>query len=190
MGLDTWDQWRLLTRFTESGRMAFAREAELWGRLELAHKDDAKIHAPAGQGLYEVSLQDHLLAVEDLSPLLSSVLIHSYALAESAAADHLGIAASDFGGIEDWGSQLLDRNQRTWQQVLDGKPGAVEVAVCRNAYAHGDLEIGHKAAKRLLIAGSVRWAQGDGVEITYDELRLYRDRLRSLLRLGGVRRTE
>jgi hypothetical protein len=39
--------------------------------------------------------------VRDEEMLLASVLIHSYALAETAAVERLGGDARDFGGIED-----------------------------------------------------------------------------------------
>ena len=45
--------------------------------------------------------------MKDDETLFASVLIHSYALAESAAADHLSADARDFAGIEDWGERLL-----------------------------------------------------------------------------------
>ena len=45
-------------------------------------------------------------AVQDEDTLYASVLLHSYALVETAVADRLGADARDFGGIEDWGARL------------------------------------------------------------------------------------
>jgi hypothetical protein len=52
-------------------------------------------------------LTQHLAAVRDEETLLASVLMRSYAFAETAAAERLCCDARDFGGIEDWGTRLL-----------------------------------------------------------------------------------
>ena len=88
--------------------------------------------------------------------LFTSVLIHSYALAETAAAERLGGAARDFGGIEDWGRRLLATTGSTWGALKEGVAGAVEVAVVRNAYAHGGRRIDESAANRLRAVGISR----------------------------------
>ena len=78
--------------------------------------------------------------------LLASVLIHSYALAEDAAAERLGGDARDFGGIEDWGARPLATTGSAWDSLKEGRAGAVEVSVVRNAYAHGGRRIDEAAA--------------------------------------------
>ena len=116
-----------LTRFLESARLAFARERNLWTNLGLADVESAKLSSPTtGGGSYEVDIDDHLKAVADEEILLASVLIHSYALAEWAAADRLETDARTFDGIEDWGEQLLLTNGQTWRDVHGGKAAAVE----------------------------------------------------------------
>jgi hypothetical protein len=120
--------------------------------------------------------------------LYASVLIHSYALAETAAAERLGADARDFGGIEDWGTRLLATTGSTWGALKEGRAGAVEVAVVRNAYAHGGRRIDESAAKRLRDAGMTSRARGDLVVLDYAMVKVFRGRLRTLMDRGGVGR--
>ena len=46
---------------------------------------------PTGRSKYRVDLEEHLDALRDQQTLYASVLIQSYALAESAAAEHLSV---------------------------------------------------------------------------------------------------
>lgn len=182
-----WHEWGRITRFLESARLAFAREHALWSTLEIADLKNVAVHAPTGAtSNYQVRLNQHLAAIGDEETLLASVLIHSYALAESGAADHLGVDSRDFGGIEDWGARLLASASGTWDQVLDGLAGAVEVAVVRNTYAHGTRVIDPAASTRLVEAGGPELAAGSSIAITYEDLQGYRARLKSLLRVGSV----
>ena len=84
------------------------------------------------------------------------------------------------------GKLLLSSSSRDWTGVFDGEAGAVEVAVVRNAFTHGTRTIDDGAEARLAVAGASPRTAGDAVNLTYEELRVYRDRLRSLLRTGGV----
>lgn len=183
-----YDEWGRITRFLESARLAFARERGLWASLEIRDSDAVQLAAPAGQGEYRVSLDRHIAAVSDEETLLASVLVHSYALAESAASDRLGIDSREFGGIEDWGERLLNTTGSPWSEVKDERSGAVEVAVIRNVFAHGTRAIDEASAERLAAAGAPAREVGSTVNLTYVELREYRSRLLSLLRLGGVGR--
>ncbi len=181
-----WTEWGALTRFLESARLAFARERNLWHALELADREAVTITSSTGVKRYEVSLRQHVAAVDDEVTLHASVLIHSYALAEAAACQHLGLDSREAGGIEGWGKQLLDANGRDWTDVHDGRAGAVEVAVVRNAFAHGTRSIDARGSQRLADASAPPRVAGELVSLAYEELCLYRDRLRSLLRYGGV----
>ena len=78
-----WKEWRRLTRFFESARLAFARETNLWTSLELRSADEVKLSAATPHGLYTIGLQQHLDAVRDEEMLFASALIHSYALADA-----------------------------------------------------------------------------------------------------------
>jgi hypothetical protein len=183
-----WSEWGRITRFLESARLAFARERNLWASLEIASAENVKLSARTGTGTYRVPLAEHLAAAQDEDTLLGSVLIHSYALAETAAAHRLSADARDFGGIEDWGARLLATTGDTWDSVRDGRAGAVEVAVVRNAYAHGVRRVDQSAANRLRAAGRTSMGEGDLVTLDYATLTVFRGRLRNLLGLGGIGR--
>ena len=180
------EEWSRITRFLESARLAFAREENLWTSLELSDPDDVEISASSPNGRYTVRLPQHVAAVQDEETLFASVLIHSYALAQSAAGAHLGIDSQTCRGIEDWGSRLLDAASRPWTDVRGGLAGAVEVAVVRNAFAHGSRTINEQAAKRLVAAGVESRPCGSPVNLTYVHLRGYRARLLSLLNVARV----
>jgi hypothetical protein len=83
--------------------LAFDRERTLWTSLGIDEAEHVRISAPADQGYYNVTVPQHIDAVEDAETLHGSVLVHSYALAEPAAAARLSIDPRSFGGIEDWG---------------------------------------------------------------------------------------
>jgi hypothetical protein len=183
-----YDEWGRLTRFLESARLAFARERSLWASLGIDEPEQVRISAPAGHGRYSVGLHQHIDAVDDAETLHGSVLVHSYALAESAVADRLAMDSRLLGGIEDWGARLLNANGRDWSDVKGGLAGAVEVAVARNAFAHGSRTLDVAARTRLLAAGAQTRPAGSHVTLAYTDLREFRARLLSLLNVGGVRR--
>lgn len=184
-----WTEWGRLTRFLESARIAFARESKLWESLELADASSAKIRTENGKATYQASLEQHRQAVSDTWLLYASLLLSYYALAEAAAADKLGLDdVTDVGGIEVWGQRLLDAAAANWQDVKDGKAGAVEVAVVRNTIAHGDRTYTQRGINRLQAAGGqVSVSPGSPLQLDYAALHEYRARLRSLLRVGQVR---
>ena len=128
-----------------------------------------------------MALDQHLATMNDQTILHASVLIHSYALAESVGAIRLGVDARELVASREWGSQLLALNSKSWSQVRGGKPGAVEVAVLRNAFAHGTRRIDGPGSRRLALYGAPERHPGSPVSLAYQDLREYRDRLRSLL---------
>ena len=185
MTAQLWDEWKQITRFLESGRVAFARERDLWESLAISEPEQIEIVIPPGR--YRVYLPDHLQALRDEQTFYASVLLHSYALAESAAADHLGLDTRQLGGIEDWGWRLLKGNSRTdWPAQASGKAGVVEVAVVRHAFAHSNLILDQRSFNQLSSAGCSSRAVGSVITLTYDELVEYRIRLKALLRAGGL----
>jgi hypothetical protein len=184
--ISPYDEWGRLTRFLESARLAFVRERSLWESLGIDDPEQVQISAP--QGHYNVALPQHIDAVNDAETLHGSVLVHSYAVAESAAADRLAMQSRSLGGIEDWGARLLSANGRDWSDVKGGLAGAVEVAVARSAFAHGSRTIDAVARKRLLAAGARTRPVGSAVTLPYTELREFRGRLLSLLNVSGIRR--
>jgi hypothetical protein len=181
-----WSEWGRITQFLESVRVALAREHDLWTSLNIETADDVTFTATTGRDRYRVCISDHLAAIADHDTLYASVLIHSYAIAESAAAHRLDVDPRGFAGIEDWGGRLLATTGETWDAVRGGLAGAVEVAVVRNAYAHGARCIDETAAKRLLAAGVTHRAEGDLVALNHTKLKAFRGRLKYLLRAGGI----
>jgi hypothetical protein len=181
-----WEEWGLITYFVESARLAFARERDLWTSLEIRDLEDARLSSSNGNGTYRVPLAKHLEAIRDEDILLGSVLVHSYAIAESSAAQRLSMDARDFRGLEDWGARLLATTQSSWESPRDGLAGAVEVAVVRNAYAHGERHISPSAQDRLHRAGGSRAGQGSAIRLDYPTLKVFRGRLRDLMDVGGV----
>lgn len=184
----TFDEWGRLTRFLLSARMAFARERDLWTSLDLAAPAQVKITAPAHERRAKVKLEHHLAAVGDEEMLYVAVIIHSYALAESAAGTSLGADVRTIGPIEDWAPRLLATNGRGWAHVSGGKGGLVEVAVVRNALAHGSRAIDAKAALRLNNAGVQGRRAGSPIALSFDDVGEYRARLLSLLTASGIKR--
>lgn len=168
--------------------MAFARERDMWASLGIEEPGRVRISAPEDQARYSVALQRHIDAIDDAEMLHASVLLHSYALAESAALNHLQLDPRSLGGIEDWGARLLSANGRDWTDVKGGLAGAVEAAVTRNAFAHGSRTLDATARTRLLAAGAQTRPLGSRVTLTYNELHEFRGRLLSLLNAGGIRR--
>ena len=181
-----WSEWERITRFLESARLAFDRERALWGSLGIAELGGVRITEPPDAGGHDVELRAHLAAVRDNETLFASVLVHSYALAESAATTRLSVDQRSCAGIEDWGTRLLAGNGRSWEDVRGDLGGAVEVAVVRNAFAHGNRVIDEHAEARLRKAGVTRHRTGSRIGLGYADLRGYRGRLVSLLRAGGV----
>jgi hypothetical protein len=105
-----WDEWDRLTRFLESARIAFARERDYWASTRNERAAHGRISSPEGH--YTVTARRHIDAIDDAETLHGSVLVHSYALAESAAAEKLEDHRS-FGGIEDWGADSWTRPGET-----------------------------------------------------------------------------
>lgn len=178
-----WEEWGRITSFLESARVAFARERDLWTSLKIVSADGVKFKGSTGKGGYRVGITNHLAAVEDEDVLYASVLIHSYAIAESAAAERLGADTRAIGGIEKWGERLLATTGMKWDAVEGGLAGAVEVAVVRNAYAHGARRID---AKRLLAAGGAHLGEGELEGLSHAKLKVFRGRLKALLNAGGI----
>jgi hypothetical protein len=167
--------------------VAFDREQKLWASLGIRNAERIEIAAPASQGReYRVEVPQHIEALANAEMLYASVLMHSYALAETAAADRLGSSLRSMNGIEQWGGRLLEGAGRTWSDVKGGLRGAVEVAVIRNAIAHGQRSVDATSAKRLASAGVKQRPEGSSLTLSYQDLYVFRERLLSLLDAGRV----
>ena len=182
------EEWGRITRFLESARVAFERERSLWSTLGIAHPGEVRISPAAAPRRYRVSLDQHLAAVDDHEILHASVLVHSYAVAEAAAGERLGVDPRALGPVEEWGTELLSRGGSGWDDVKDGRAGVVEVAVVRNAVAHGRHVVDERSAQRLVAAGVAHRPAGSAVTLEYEELRTYRARLLNLLQVSRLGR--
>lgn len=180
-------EWKRQTRFLESARMAFARERNLCASLGIHAPEQVLLAPPKDHPRYKATLQEHIDAIDDAETLHASVLLHSYALAENAAVNRLELNPRKLGGIEEWGFGLLSASGCDWSKVSGGLAGAVEIAVTRNAFAHGSRTLDAEARARLIDAGATPRPVGARVSLTYAELRKFRARLLSLLNAGGIR---
>lgn len=182
-----YSEWARLTRFVESGRLAFAHERERAQALQVDSSPAPRIKvSKPGGGEYRMSLARHLQALEDEHTFHAAVLVHSYALLESAAAAWLQLDQRRIGPIEDWGTALLAQAKTDWSAVDGGLVGAVEVAVYRNAVAHGEQWITAAVALRLHNAGSTEPLQDLPITLDYEHLARMRTRMVELLNAGQV----
>lgn len=190
-----WDEWRRITRFLESGRVAFARERDLWAGLELVNPDAIKLNVPpegrpSGRG-YRIGLPSHQEALADEELFHAAVLLHTYALTEAVSHEVLVLRGVTFGtGIESWGLALLQSHPgpdgpRGWSAQVS-EADLVETTVHRNVFAHGGRRLDERAVARLHRVARTSWNVGDHVPLAYDALRVHRARLRQLLRDGGL----
>jgi hypothetical protein len=185
-----WSEWGRLTRFFESARIGLLRERRIWESVEISQPSATKLTLRDGPRTYSVTVSQHLAAIQDEHSLCSSVLVYSYALAEMAAREALGIPETRTlkGGIESWGRRLLKNTSSSWAKVLGGKAGCVEVAVLRNAVAHGHGKFDTGMRDRLAKAGGTpHWNIGERLTLDYETTTICRSRLKSLLRHGGIR---
>lgn len=186
-----WDEWKRITRFLESARIAFAREEVLWRTLEVDDRKSLLLTTSEGQSRYSVKLEDHLRTLRDHDVLFALVLGATYALAESYGRIKLNLSEDDdlSGGVEAWGGKLLAATGHSWPDVLDGLSGIVEVSAVRNAYAHGARAVNQKIVNRFVAHGlACPWALGDCIDLSYERVEIYRARIKSLMRFGSQKK--
>ncbi|AOK42552.1 hypothetical protein WL96_15465 (plasmid) [Burkholderia vietnamiensis] len=88
------------------------------------------------------------------------------------------------GGVETWGTQILNDLGRAWSDVEGGKEGIVEAAVVRNALAHGQRHVSQGMLNRVAqSSGTLPWALGDAIVLDVARTKEYRHRFRSLMRV-------
>jgi hypothetical protein len=183
-----WNEWKRVTRFLESSRIAFDREAMLWASLEVKDRKSLSLVTRNGLSKYSIELSEHLKALATHDVLFSLVLGSTYALAESYG--RLKLCLSDdedlSGGIESWGKRLLDATGQDWTKVLGGLAGIVEVSAVRNAYAHGARTVNQRMLNRFTSLGhAAPWALGDEIQLTYELVETYRARIKSFMRFSN-----
>jgi hypothetical protein len=183
-----WGEWKKITRFFESSRIAFRREDLLCSSLEQVAEQPVVIKTVSGPSTYRILLTDHLKAIRDDAILFSIVLTASYGLAESFARIKLGLSDDENlgGGVEAWGHKLLQRTGHGWSDALDGLAGAVEVAAIRNALAHGVKTVNESLINRFVAQGlTCPWSIGSKIVLDYQTVEQYRSRLKSIMRFAN-----
>lgn len=183
-----WEEWKKITRFIESSRIAFSRESFLCSSFQPLDSSAVQIVATEGPSTFKSTLDEHVRTLRDESILFSIGLLASYALTESFSRIKLSIPedADLQGGIEAWGTRLLQRTNHDWTYVLDGLPGIIEVSIARNYAAHGTSTVTQRTINRFLTLGlQCPWPQGQSIRMDCAMLDTYRARLRSLMRLGN-----
>ncbi len=181
---DIWTRWGALTKSLISTRIAVERERALWDDLDVTEKSQLRLKTSARES--GLTLVDHVEALDDESTVLTATFVLSYALAEAAALNRLGYDFRAGYGVEDWGSRLLLDAGRSWSDVPDGLSGAVEVAVIRNLILHGQTQVDVQSCVRLATAGCISYSVGDPVTLDYEQVEIFRRRLRDLLTAGGL----
>jgi hypothetical protein len=185
--MNIFDEWKGLTRSFFSMKIALDREAALWQAIEIKSPAHTELEVTRGARKYQVTLAEHMATIADEHPLCAMALNLSYSLTEAFARKQLGVDRLE-GGIEGWGTLLLKAAGRDWKHVVDGIKGMIEVAVARSAVAH-DLIIAQPTIDRFSGAGcACPWQVGDAIRLDFETTQLYRDRLRSLLRVCGPKK--
>lgn len=88
------------------------------------------------------------------------------------------------GGIEAWGTRILTDLGRDWSYVEAEKAGLVEVAIVRNAIAHGETDVTQSMVNRVnIVGGSLPWNIGSPIRLDIARVKEYRHRLRSFTRV-------
>lgn len=185
---EVWDEWKRLTRFLESSKIAFQRELAIWRGLEVPDLGSVRINTQNGASRFSVTVNEHIDTLRDEQLLYFVVLTYSYSLCERYARVKLGLGEGDRlpGGIENWGENLLRQTNNAWSDVLGGRAGLIEVAVARNFISHGSQVVGQSTLNRFNVAREPSpWQLGDTVWLDYDKVEDYRSRLKSLMRIGN-----
>jgi hypothetical protein len=208
-----WDSWGAVTQFLQITRMAFDAEIARWeGIYKIADQQQVVIARQGnGQQNFEVNLPIYLATLRNEHMLCALVLQYSYGLIEqhvrnmlaeayqrgkitqrqidprnraTSMDDAIGRFIPSNRGIEKWGTSILKLLNRSWTDVSVGCEGLVEVAIVRNAIAHGVPVITpflEARARRNNL--QLRWAVGDTVDLNIALLEEYRARLRSFGRV-------
>lgn len=205
--LPVWTRWKELTQFLALSDHVLISQQEQWRALPIPDKQNIKILRQDGPYKFETDGATYEAILSDRHVLASVVLLNSYALVESAVRQVYGILVADAaattplltqirantisigdllknGGIETWGTQVLADLGRNWSYVETQKAGLVEVAIVRNAIAHGEADVTQSMINRAGASGaSLPWLVGSPVRLDIALLKEYRHRLRSFARV-------
>lgn len=202
-----WEEWRRLTRLQWSGSIAFDAEIDRARTLPGSAAERQVERTEAG-GTYRTSIENHLVTLSDRGLFHALLFLRSHALLEShAKLIRFMIDTGDWspisqlpseglldtieenrliGGIAVWSNDLVERTGQSWDLVYGGASGLVEVALIRNAIAHGQRRCGPKLRKRFAEAAiACPFAEGDELNLSFERLHEYRGRIRSFCRVIG-----
>ena len=182
-----WERYRDLTRFLHSSRIALNREAALWNTLQLSAPENVGITTPSlgGVGSYEVTVAEHVAALQDFETMSGLVLLGSCSLAEALTRLRLGVDKLDRSGIETWGNEALQRNNRSFADLGDNCGVLVEAYVARNIYAHGQSVWSQNDVNRVANSGGTPPPVGARLEVA-NRLEAYRQAIKQYMRLTGM----
>jgi len=161
-----WAEWKKVTQFIGSSRIAFRRECLLCSSLEPLDPSATRVVISEGSRIFKSTLEEHARTMQDDSLLFSVGLLTSYALTESFARIKLSIPENvDLpGGIEAWGTSFLQRTRHDWTYVVDGLQGIIEVSVARNFAAHGTAIVTQNTINRFRNLGlQCPWPKGGSI---------------------------
>lgn len=205
--LPVWTHWKELTQFLALSDHVLISQQEQWRALPIPDKHAVKIVRQDGPYKFETDGATYEAILSDRHVLVSLVLLNSYALVESAVRQVYGLLEPDMsvstpllrkirahttsigdvmknGGIESWGTQVLTDLGRNWSYVETQKAGLVEVAIARNAIAHGEADVTQSMVNRATGSGAtLPWAAGTSIRIDIARVKEYRHRLRSFARV-------
>jgi len=175
--------------------------------LPIANKDKVDIVREDGPYSFHTTGLTYEKILSDRHVLSSVVLLNSYALIEEhvrklysalemnpnvntslvaqiRAGTNSVNALLMSGGIETWGTKILNDLSRTWGDVESGLVGIVETATVRNGIAHGESEVTKVMVNRVSAAGgTLPWGLGVQIRLDIALLKEYRHRLRSFSRV-------
>ncbi|WP_421176306.1 hypothetical protein [Aeromonas jandaei] len=205
--LPVWTSWKELTQFLALSDHVLISQHEQWRQLPIPNKPAIKILRQDGPYKFETDGETYEKILADRHVLASVVLLNSYALVESAVRQIYELLISDLsvntplltqiraaqtsitdtvknGGIEAWGTRILTDLGRNWSYVETGKAGLVEVAIVRNAIAHGEANVTQSMVNRVnAVGGSLPWNIGSPIKLDIARVKEYRHRLRSFARV-------
>ncbi|MFQ2287400.1 hypothetical protein [Aeromonas dhakensis] len=205
--LPVWTSWKELTQFLALSDHVLISQHEQWRQLPIPNKPTIKILRQDGPYKFETDGETYEKILADRHVLASVVLLNSYALVESAVRQIYELLISDLsvntplltqiraaqtsitdtvknGGIEAWGTRILTDLGRDWSYVETGKTGLVEVAIVRNAIAHGEANVNQSMVNRVnAVGGNLPWNIGSPIRLDIARVKEYRHRLRSFARV-------
>lgn len=174
-----------------------------WAALPIENLGAATIHRQRSNSHFRAPASEFTRLLNDKSHLGYLLLLSSYALTDSFGAeafDALKAAGKTTktskqymgSGIESWGTALLTLVNRDWTKVYSGRAGLLEVAIARNAFAHGSSHYSADDFARCTTIGHTpTWLADDAIKLGILDILELRYRLQCFLRIicNGMSKT-